>query len=115
MFDSTTFQPTVESTLLGALTIIVGLVIYFAPSIVAHIKGHEREASIIFANLVLGWTIIGWIVIWIWTLSTLPPKLDTSQRNRQPTVRTLPGLSPRKTRGAARGKNGKRTESRRGE
>ncbi len=45
------------------------LVLYFAPSIIAVIRGHLSAAAIFVLNLVLGWTFIGWIVALIWSLT----------------------------------------------
>ena len=41
-------------------------VLYFLPAIAA--KGTPRFAAIFIANLVFGWTILGWIIILIWAL-----------------------------------------------
>ena len=104
-----------EATFANMIGVVVGsilfLIVYIAPSVIAHLKDHERRKSIIFANIFLGWTVIGWILILIWTLATLPKKLDTGRRSHQPTVRDLPGLSHRMTRGKATRENRKGTES----
>lgn len=43
------------------LVLIVG-VIYFTPTIVALIKNKNKKLTIIITNIVLGWTLIFWIV-----------------------------------------------------
>jgi hypothetical protein len=48
-----------------ALAILFGL--YFMPFIIA-IKS-PRAAAIFVANLVFGWTIVGWFVVLIWALA----------------------------------------------
>ncbi len=45
------------------------LIIYFAPSIIALIRGHLSAAAIFVLNLVFGWTLIGWIIALIWSLT----------------------------------------------
>lgn len=49
---------------------LIGLPIYFLPSIIA-IAGHKRNTLAIFAiNLFLGWSFIGWIVALVWSLAS---------------------------------------------
>jgi hypothetical protein len=45
------------------------LVLYFAPSIIALLRGHLSAAAIFVLNLVFGWTFIGWIIALIWSLT----------------------------------------------
>ena len=53
------------------LLFVVGLLLYFLPSILGRQK---PNAGAIFAcNLLLGWTIYGWIVSLIWALSAEAP------------------------------------------
>ncbi len=48
---------------------IVGLcIIYFVPVLLAHDRKHKNVAAIGILNLLLGWTIIGWIIALIWTV-----------------------------------------------
>lgn len=52
--------------MIGAI-VLIGL--YFAPTVVAKFWNPKRNVGAIFAmNLLLGWTIIGWIVALIWSL-----------------------------------------------
>ncbi|WP_277226774.1 superinfection immunity protein [Hymenobacter sp. YC55] len=45
--------------------------LYFIPAIVA--KGKRNATSILVLNLLLGWTILGWIAALIWALSNDAP------------------------------------------
>jgi len=55
-----------STALVGIGTVILGLVIYFAPTLIA---GSKRNANAIFAlNLLLGWTLVGWVVALVWSL-----------------------------------------------
>jgi hypothetical protein len=40
----------------------VFLILYFTPTVIAACRGHARWGQILFLNLLLGWTIIGWII-----------------------------------------------------
>ena len=39
---------------------LVVLVLYCLPSIVALLRGHHQTAPILVINLLLGWTLVGW-------------------------------------------------------
>jgi hypothetical protein len=57
-------------TLLGVLAVAsVGLVIYFAPSIQAHQNRKKQSQAIFCLNLLLGWTILGWVAAMVWAVS----------------------------------------------
>ena len=36
-------------------------ILYLLPSIVASLRGHHRTVRVLTINLLLGWTIVGWI------------------------------------------------------
>lgn len=42
---------------------------YFAPAFIAICRGHRSAAAILAVNVILGWTGIGWIVAFIWSLT----------------------------------------------
>ena len=46
-----------------------GLAIYFLPSIVALVRRHLSAPAIIVLNLLLGWTVLGWIFALVWLLT----------------------------------------------
>jgi hypothetical protein len=52
--------------------LIVALLLYFIPTVIALSRGHLSALAIFFLNLFLGWTLIGWIIafIWSWTGNT---------------------------------------------
>ena len=47
----------------------VAMVLYFSPSILAWMRGHHSKWAIIALNILLGWTIIGWVGALIWSLT----------------------------------------------
>jgi CHASE2 domain-containing sensor protein len=47
-------------------------VLHFAPTFIAVNRRHPRRIAIFVINLLFGWTIIGWIVALVWSLS--PPR-----------------------------------------
>lgn len=46
--------------------IIIGLIIYFFPTIVAWMRGKKNGWGVIVVNLFLGWTLIGWVIALAW-------------------------------------------------
>lgn len=51
------------------------LALYFLPSIIGREK--RNFAAIFMLNLLLGWTVVGWIVALIWALTVDSPVLAT--------------------------------------
>ncbi len=45
------------------------LLLYLIPSFVAAARNHDKRVVIFALNLVLGWTVIGWIGALIWSLT----------------------------------------------
>lgn len=60
--------------------LIFSLLVYVLPMIVALIRGHRQTLAISVTNVVLGWTIIGWIVALIWSCTAYTKKNDHSLR-----------------------------------
>jgi hypothetical protein len=48
-------------------------VIYLLPSVVAQVRRHHQTTAIIGLKLQLGWTFIGWVVVFVWALTATPP------------------------------------------
>jgi hypothetical protein len=61
-------------TLIMICGIVVLLVVYYVPTMVAYKRGHINATAIFVANFLLGWTVIGWAVamVWAFTASTAP-------------------------------------------
>src|ERR1700674_3627300 len=47
--------------------LIVAVLLYFLPTVVALIRGHLSALAVFLLNLFLGWTLIGWIIALIWS------------------------------------------------
>jgi len=66
----------IGALLLMILTIIIpilltllGIVLYCLPSIIAKIRNHNNLSAVILVNLLLGWSILGWIISLIWSFT----------------------------------------------
>jgi hypothetical protein len=63
------------STLALALRLATQLAIilvYLVPSIIAQRYRHPKQPAILMLNMALGWTIVGWVVAFIWALDAKP-------------------------------------------
>lgn len=43
------------------------LAIYFLPALVASTRGHPNTSAITILNLLLGWTLLGWVAALVWS------------------------------------------------
>ena len=50
---------------------IVGLIIYFVPTLIALFRRHDNGFPIFLTNLLFGWTFIGWIIAFIWSFTAI--------------------------------------------
>ncbi len=53
----------------GTIGLIISLLIYLIPSIVALKIQHHRKIPILLINIFFGWTFTGWIVALVWVAS----------------------------------------------
>jgi hypothetical protein len=56
--------------MLSLVIILIGLVVYFAPTIAAQASKSKRTQGVFVVNLLLGWSVIGWIVALIWAVGS---------------------------------------------
>ena len=62
------------------------IAIYFIPFIFAKKRKHNKTGTIFIANLLFGWTFIGWIAVLVWSLSSNvslgdhAPKIDLKKQ-----------------------------------
>lgn len=48
---------------------IWSLMSYFIPSIIAAARGHKDTMGITILNIFLGWTLLGWVVALVWSVT----------------------------------------------
>ncbi len=51
-----------------AIAAILGLILYFIPSVIALTRNHRNKAPIVALNILLGWSILGWVGALVWAL-----------------------------------------------
>jgi Superinfection immunity protein len=42
------------------------LAVYFIPALVASTRRHRQQLAIVVLNVLAGWTLIGWVVAFVW-------------------------------------------------
>ena len=47
---------------------LLPVLLYFLPTIIAFRRRHPRRGAIFLLNVLLGWTMIGWIATFAWSL-----------------------------------------------
>jgi len=60
-------------TVYGLLFVGLAFALWLAPIIIANLRHHRQIGPIVIVTLLLGWTVIGWIVALAWSLSSNPP------------------------------------------
>ena len=55
---------------LSAIVIVISLISYFLPTVIAMLRGKSNTFAILLLNLFLGWTFIGWIVALVWSVTS---------------------------------------------
>jgi hypothetical protein len=54
-------------------TLIIWAIIYFTPAIVANGRRHHNRYAILILDLLLGWTVLGWIIALVWACTRPRP------------------------------------------
>ncbi len=52
------------------IMVIVGICFYFIPSIIAVLRMKKNMIAILALNFFLGWSLIGWVISLVWSLSS---------------------------------------------
>ncbi len=58
-----------QDTVLGIM-VVAGICLYFVPSIIALIRMKKNLVAIIALNFFLGWSVVGWVISLVWSLSS---------------------------------------------
>ena len=64
------FSGTSLGIVLDIVKVVIGLVLYFLPSIVAAARQSKKLAVVVLVNLFLGWSFIGWVVAFVIALTS---------------------------------------------
>lgn len=53
----------------GLILVAAALLIYLVPALVANGRHHKNTGAIAALNLLLGWTVLGWVAALVWSLT----------------------------------------------
>ena len=56
----------------GTILLAFIALLYFLPWVVAARRQHHQVNSIFMLNFLLGWTVLGWIMALVWSVSHVP-------------------------------------------
>ncbi|QZT33716.1 superinfection immunity protein [Caldalkalibacillus thermarum TA2.A1] len=62
----------------GELVVYFWFFLYFVPAIVALVRKHHNKMAIIALNVLLGWTLLGWVGALVWSLTRVEGQKDAS-------------------------------------
>ena len=76
--------------------ITFGLLIYLTPAIVAWRRGVSGCGSIFVLNVLIGWTVLGWMAMLVWAVAgdTHPAEAYRRDLARQIRIQALPQFPP---------------------
>ena len=55
-------------TMLELLLVVLIFTFYFLPTLIAFLSNHKNKLAIFLLNLLLGWTILGWVGSLVWSV-----------------------------------------------
>ena len=64
----------------------VVVAVYFIPNWVASARKHPNANAIFVTNLLLGWTIVGWVVALVWAFTTIKPQEVATEKAPEVTL-----------------------------
>ena len=54
--------------------LLVGAALYLLPTLISLIRKHHNQNAIFALNLLLGWTVLGWVGALVWALTKVEPR-----------------------------------------
>jgi len=55
--------------LLEILLVVLIFTVYFLPTLIAFLRQHKNKLAIFLLNLLLGWTVLGWVGSLVWSVT----------------------------------------------
>ncbi len=74
----------VASVLGGLAVLLLLLAAYFIPVLIAYGRGHDQLTLIVVLDVCFGWTVLGWLVALLWSLTAIEPGPAAAPFRRRP-------------------------------
>jgi len=58
-------------------SVVLACVLYMIPTLVASRRQHHQRGAITALNIMLGWTMVGWVAALTWSLTEVLPPAHT--------------------------------------
>ena len=55
-------------SLVELLVIVLIVTFYFLPTLIAFLRQHKNKLAIFLLNLLLGWSVLGWVASLVWSV-----------------------------------------------
>lgn len=81
------------------ILLILGVIVYFIPALVANNHQHPQTGAITILNLFLGWTLLGWVIALVWACSKQEPQKVVIQNEKASLTDELVKLAELKDKG----------------
>lgn len=52
------------------LALVIALCLYLLPTVIAALRGHHNTMAIFVLNLLLGWTVLGFVGALVWSFTS---------------------------------------------
>lgn len=72
---------------------LLAAALYTAPSVIAAVKGRKRWLTIVVLNILLGWTLVGWLVALVMSLDLKPRRPAWMKRTPRPRKAVKPSTA----------------------
>jgi hypothetical protein len=80
-----------DPSLTGVVGVIVLVSCYFMPTIIALLRDKRGAIGVALANLLFGWTVIGWFLAFIWSCTGKTRANDRLEAQRHQEVKLMLG------------------------
>jgi hypothetical protein len=64
-------DPGFQQKIVGNSVLPYVLGIYLMPAIIAELRRHPQRIAIAALNVLLGWTLLGWVIAFVWSLTAV--------------------------------------------
>ncbi len=77
-----------DSTIVATASVVL-ILCYLLPTVIAYSRHHRHRKAILFTNVLMGWTVIGWVITAIWSSTSNVQAVVAERGPRAP----RPGLN----------------------